>query len=54
MIGRESVQPHRGLYRAGADPDHELLSAATRADPTLFLHPLLQLGTNEILLVERV
>ena len=50
ILTRESVQPNRDLYRAGADPDQDLLSPATHADPTGFPPLLLQVGTNEILL----
>jgi monoterpene epsilon-lactone hydrolase len=50
ILTRESVQPNRDLYRAGADPNQELLSPATHADPTGFPPLLLQVGTNEILL----
>ncbi|WP_313545076.1 alpha/beta hydrolase [Leifsonia aquatica] len=50
ILTKESVQPNRDLYRAGADPEQELLSPATHADPTGFPPLLLQVGTNEILL----
>jgi len=50
ILTRESVQPNRELYRAGADPEQELLSPASHADLTGFPPLLLQVGTNEILL----
>jgi acetyl esterase/lipase len=50
VLTRESVQPNRDLYRAGADPEQELLSPADHADMTGFPPLLLQVGTNEILL----
>jgi epsilon-lactone hydrolase len=50
ILTLESVQPNRELYRAGADPEQDLLSPATYADPTGFPPLLLQVGTNEILL----
>jgi len=50
ILTRESVQPNRELYRAGAEPNQDLLSPATYADPTGFPPLLLQVGTNEILL----
>ncbi|WP_243065186.1 alpha/beta hydrolase [Humibacter sp. RRB41] len=46
----ESLQPNRDLYRAGADPNQDLLSPATLADPAGFPPLLLQVGTNEVLL----
>jgi acetyl esterase/lipase len=50
ILTREAVQPNRDLYRAGADPNQDLLSPASYADPTGFPPLLLQVGTNEILL----
>lgn len=50
ILTRESVQPNRDLYRAGADPEQELLSPADHADMIGFPPLLLQVGTNEILL----
>jgi len=50
ILTLESVQPNRDLYRAGADPNQDLLSPATHADLTGFPPLLLQVGTNEILL----
>lgn len=50
ILTRESVQPNRDLYRAGADPKDELLNPAQHADTTGFPPLLLQVGTNEILL----
>jgi epsilon-lactone hydrolase len=47
---REGLQATGALYLAGADPDQELLSPATRADLTGFPPLLLQVGTNEVLL----
>ncbi len=34
ILTRESVQSNRDLYRAGTDPEKDLLSPATVADPT--------------------
>lgn len=50
ILTLESVRPNRELYRAGADPDQDLLSPASHADLTGFPPLLLQVGTNEILL----
>lgn len=50
ILTKESVQPNRDLYRAGASPEQELLSPVTHADLTGFPPLLLQVGTNEILL----
>lgn len=50
ILSKEMVQPNRDLYRAGADPEQELLSPATHGDLTGFPPLLLQVGTNEILL----
>lgn len=50
ILTRESVQPNRDLYRAGADPEQELLNPADYADMTGFPPLLLQVGTNEVLL----
>jgi len=54
ILTKESVQPNRDLYRGNADPDQDLLSPATLADPTGFPPLLLQVGTNEILLDDSV
>jgi monoterpene epsilon-lactone hydrolase len=54
ILTKESVQPNRDLYRGDADPDQDLLSPATFADPTGFPPLLLQVGTNEILLDDSV
>jgi len=50
VLSRQSLQPNRDLYRAGADPKQDLLSPATLADPTGFPPLLIQVGTNEVLL----
>jgi len=54
IFTKESVQPNRDLYRGNADPDQDLLSPATLADPIGFPPLLLQVGTNEILLDDSV
>jgi acetyl esterase/lipase len=50
LFTRESLRPNSKLYLAGADPNQELLSPATLADPAGFPPMLLQAGTNEVLL----
>ena len=50
ILTRESLQASGQLYMAGADPNQELLTPATLADPAGFPPMLLQAGTNEVLL----
>ena len=50
ILTREGLQASDELYLAGADPNQELLTPATLADPAGFPPMLLQAGTNEVLL----
>jgi monoterpene epsilon-lactone hydrolase len=54
ILSPDSLAATGLLYLAGADPNQELLSPATLADPTGFPPLLLQSGTNEVLLDDSV